>query len=100
MRSLLQKSLSPNGVSLSVAHKGRMPFDATIYRLISSFLHLRFYPFFLRIYWKQPLLLEGCRGVLHTPHHMTPEGVKNLFLRLRFYPYAIHVGRMPFGAIA
>jgi len=80
-------------------HVGRMPFDATIYRLLSSFLHLCFCPFFLRIYWKQPLLPAGCRGVWHTPHRMTPKGAKNLFLFLRFYPYAIRVGHMPFGAI-
>ena len=49
MRSLLQKSLSPNGVSLSLAHKGRMPFGATIYRLLYPLLHLRFCPYAIRV---------------------------------------------------
>ena len=66
--------------------------------MIFLFLHLCFCPFFPRIYWKQRLLPAGCRGVLHTPHHMTPKGAKDLFLHLCFYPYAIHVEIMPFGA--
>ena len=67
--------------------------------MIFLFLHLCFCPFFLIIYWKQRLLPTVCRSVLHTPHRITPKGTKNSLLFLRFYPYVIHVGRMPFGAI-
>ena len=35
----------------------------------------------------------------YAPPH-DPEGGKNLFLRLRFYPYAIRVGRMQYAPTA
>ena len=42
----------------------------------------------------------GSRGVLHTPHRMTPKGAKNSVLFLRFCPYAIHMGCMQYSPTA